>query len=186
MTRLTSFVLRHRLLVVAFWVLLAGLGGATITTTAGRLTQSFAQSNSPAQRTAERMAQVYHTDDGVEPDVVVATLPAGRTVDSPGVGDQLSRAFATARQLGARVVDYATTGDRAFVTADGRTTYALIFLPPGASFGPELAARVTQAVQAAAPPGASVRVTGLGPLQFASGQPQGNGVLAETVIGGLG
>jgi RND superfamily putative drug exporter len=186
MTRLTSFVLRHRLLVVAFWVLLAGLGGATITTTTGRLTQSFALSNSPAQQTAGRLAQAYHTDDGVEPDVVVATLPAGQTVESPGVTDQLGRAFATARQLGARVIDYSTTGDRTFVTSDGRTTYALMFLPPGGSFGPDLAARVTRTVQAAAPPGATVRVTGLGPLQFASSQPAGNGVLAEIIIGSLG
>ena len=74
MPRLTSFVLRHRLLVVAFWLVLAALGGATVATTTGRLSQSFATPDSPAQQAAQKIAQAYHTDDGVEPDVVVVQL----------------------------------------------------------------------------------------------------------------
>jgi putative drug exporter of the RND superfamily len=181
MPRLTSFVLRHRLLVVVFWVVLAGLGGATVSTTTDRLTQSFAGSDSPAERTARRMAEVYHTDDNAEPNVVVLTLPAGQTVDA-----RVGETFAVARQLGARVVDYSTTGDRAFVTDDGRGTYALVFLPPGAQFTPEFAGRLTEAVRGAAPPGATVQVTGLGPLQEAADGSEGTGLLAETIIGAVG
>jgi uncharacterized membrane protein YdfJ with MMPL/SSD domain len=57
MSRLTSFVLRHRLLVVAFWLVLATAGGATVGTTTGRLTQSFAMPGSPAQQAAAKIAQ---------------------------------------------------------------------------------------------------------------------------------
>src|SRR5207244_6170046 len=145
MPRLTAFVLRHRLLVIMFWILCAAAGGATATTTVGRLTQSFAMPDSQAQRTADRIAQAYHTDDGAEPDVIVVTLPPAESVDSPGVRDKLAGPFVAARQMGARVVDYSSTGDRALVTDDGRTAFGVVFLPPGGSYRPDVAAALQQA-----------------------------------------
>ena len=55
MPRLTAFVLRHRLLVVVFWLVLAAAGGLTVGTTTGRLSQSFAAPGSPAQNAADRI-----------------------------------------------------------------------------------------------------------------------------------
>ncbi len=185
MSTLTKLVLRHRILVIVFWVVVAGIGGATAGVTTSRLSQSFATPSSPAQQAATRIAAHYHTDDGVEPDVVVVTLPAGQTVDSPGVRDGLAHAFGAAQGLGARVVSYADTGDRTFVSADGRTAYGIVSLPPGGAFDQTLTGRLTDAVQSRYPQG-KVAVTGLGPLQFSSGQPAGNGVLTEAVIGGTG
>ncbi len=169
MSRLTDFVLRHRLLVVLFWVVAAVAGAATASTTTHRMTQSFALPGSPAQRTADQIAQQYKDTGATDPDVLVFTLPPGQTVDSPGVA-----ATVTAAAGRGRVVDYANTGDRAFVTADGRTTYALVFLPER-----------ERAVPGAVPPGWQVRVTGTAPLAEL-GPTKGNGVVVESIIGGLG
>jgi RND superfamily putative drug exporter len=185
MPRLTAFVLHHRLLVIAAWLLLAVLGGVTVATTTSRLSQSFAMPGSAAQQTTGRILAAYGTEDGVTPQVVTLTLPAGQTIDSAGTRDAVSRAFAAAHTVGARAVDYSSTGDRAFVTRDGRTTYAIMFLPPGAPGDPAPAAALTAAVRAAAPPGAGVALTGIEALQAAPGQ-GGNGLLAETIIGALG
>jgi putative drug exporter of the RND superfamily len=72
------------------------------------------------------------------------------------------------------------------VTRDGRTTYALLFAPRGRGFGasPAIAATV-RAVTSALPPGYHVARTGLQELS-SSGTSRSSGVLAETLVGGLG
>ena len=66
-----------------------------------------------------------------QPIVAVVELPEGTTVDSPGVVEEFEAALTTAAEAlpVARVVSYASTGDRDFVSEDGRTTFGLIFLP---------------------------------------------------------
>jgi RND superfamily putative drug exporter len=188
MPRLTAFVLRHRLLVLAFWLVVAAAGALTVGTTTGRLSQSFATPGSPSQVAADRIAAAYHVDASADPDVIVVTVPAGQTVDSPGVPADLARIFAAARPLGLRTVDYGSTGDRHFVTADGRTAYGLAYLPPGGVFDDGLTGRLGTAIRTAAPSGAgyATSVTGLNPLQSGGGQPAGNGLLAETILGAAG
>jgi hypothetical protein len=78
------------------------------------------------------LARIY---GGSEPPLVtVVRLPRGVTVQSPGVRGQLERVFgkASAALPGARTASWVSTGDRAFVSADGRTTFGLIY--PVASF----------------------------------------------------
>jgi putative drug exporter of the RND superfamily len=186
MASLTGFVLRHRLLVIAFWLTLTTLGAATVSTTTGRLSLSFDLPGSPARDGAQRIAATYHVDASVAPDVVVLTLPDGTTLDSPGARERVATAFGAVQGLGARAIGYADTGDRTFVTAGGRSTFALVLMPPGSAFVPGLADRFAAAVRAAAPTGSTVAVTGVAPLQTATGQPEGNGLLAETIIGGVG
>ena len=128
MTRLTDFVLRHRLVVALFWLAVTVVGVLTVQTTTGRLSQSFSLPNSPAASTEELLAHQYHST-GANPDILVFGLPAGQTVDSPGAKASLARASAAAQAFGGRVVDYPSTGDRAFTTADGRTAYAYVFVP---------------------------------------------------------
>ncbi len=186
MTRLTALVLRHRLLVVVFWLVVAVAGGLTVGTTTGRLSQSFAAPGSPAQNAADRIAAAYHVDTTADPDVVVVTAPAGQTVDSPSSVAALRQIFAAVRPLGLRSVDVTNTSDGRFITADHRTTYGLAYLPPGGMFDDSLTGRLTDAVQRATPAGYTTAVTGLGPLQSGSGQSGGLGLLAETLIGAAG
>ena len=63
-----------------------------------------------------------------------------------------------------RVLDEANTGDDAFRTEDGRTAYAMVFYPFPQSVADVLPTEtVHKSVQAAAPDGATVGVTGDGP-----------------------
>jgi RND superfamily putative drug exporter len=88
---------------------------------------------------------------------------------------------------GTRIADYATTGDRAFVTRDGRSTFALVYTAPVGGFGgPSPGPAIGHAVAAAAPAGWRVGVTGMSLLQNGSKQANGNGVMAEAMIGALG
>ena len=88
-----------------------------------------------------------------------------------------------------RVVSFASTGNSGFVSADGRTTFGLIFTPASST---QLPAPVVQpaAVQAAMlhylPAGSQVRVTGLAPLTTAGGSASGPGVGGEILLGALG
>jgi hypothetical protein len=66
----------------------------------------------------------------------VLTVPAGQRVTDPAVAAQTGRVFgAIASSLpDVRVADYRSTGNRQFVTSDGRTTFALVFTPASTSF----------------------------------------------------
>src|SRR5262245_66279690 len=66
------------------------------------------------------------------PLVPVVTLPKGKTVDSAGVRSQLAVIDDRLRGAlpGSRIASFASTGDRTFVSEDGRTTYVLAYPPP--------------------------------------------------------
>src|SRR5512142_596940 len=102
MTRLTDFVLRRRLLVILFWLAAGVVGVLTVSTTTGRMSQNFDLPGSAAVTTDARIVQEYRAGANLDPDVVVVTLPAGQTVDSPGVRDQLTRLLDPVRNAGSR------------------------------------------------------------------------------------
>jgi putative drug exporter of the RND superfamily len=186
MSALTRFVLRHKLLVTVFWMLLLAAGIATVGATSKRMTTSFAMPG-PSFNADARIAAIYHAGTG-DPLVPVITLPAGQTVSSPGVAARIDAAFtAAAHQLpGARVVDYATTGDPAFATRDGRSTFGLITGTFNGSSGGALETHLQSAVQAAVPPGWTVGVTGIQALNDSQPAPKGLGVLVESLLGAGG
>jgi RND superfamily putative drug exporter len=188
MSKLTRFVLSHKLLVVAFWLVLAIAGAMTVSATSKRLSNSFAMPGA-AFRSDARIQALYRHNGAQDPTVPVITLPAGTTIDTPGVVARLDRAFAAAGRVEptARVIDYATTRDRAFATADGRTTYALVFTPQRDPMSPgDLTARIQRAVTAAVPGSWQVRVTGMQALATGTTGGKGAGVLAEAMLGALG
>ncbi len=188
MSALTQFVLKHKLLVVAAWLVLAVAGAMTAGATTKRLTTTFALPGG-AYRTDARIQALYRHNGAQDPTVPVITLPAGTTVHTPGVAARLDHAFATARQVvpTARVTDYATTHDAAFATTDGRSTYALVFAPQQDPMSPDATtARIQQAIRAAVPPSWQVRTTGIQALATSKPSSKGNGVLVESMLGGLG
>jgi RND superfamily putative drug exporter len=189
MATLSRFVLRHKRLVGLFWlaVLVAGLAGSS--RVSSRLsTSEFSLPGERSYQAAVAIKRLYGNGGNAKPLVPAVTLPAGTTVDSPGVKQALGRSFATvARTAGARAVCYGDTGDRRFVSPDGRVTFGLVFLP--GSFGenaPDLGPTVAQALQRGLPAGATVHVTGLDELANGGGGGQDKSVLAETLLGGVG
>jgi putative drug exporter of the RND superfamily len=188
MSKLSRFVLRHRRAVGLFWlaVFIAGFVGAGQVT--GRLSVDFSLPGQKAYQANQAILRTYGNGGNSLPLVPVVGLPQGTTVDSPGSKQALARAFgAAAQNPRLRVVSYATTGDRRFVAADGRTTFGLVFTPPRTSFNPvDPAPAVSAAMRSALPSGTTLRVTGLDELRNSNGSSKGTGVLNGTLLAGLG
>jgi len=186
MNGLSRFVLRHRLAVGLFWlvVLVVGMGAAG--KVPDRLSTEFSLPGAKSYEADQAILRTYGNGGRAVPLVPVVTLPEGSTVDSPGVRTALGRAFgAAATTRGLRTVSWASTGDRRFVAADGRTTFGLVFPPPAGFGAPALGPAVAGQMRAALPRGSVVQVTGIDELS-AGGESGGAGVLAETLVGGLG
>ena len=192
MATLTRFVLRHKKLVVAFWLIVTIVAFGAIGPAADALSEEFNLPGREAFETTVELAQIYGNGGDVAPIVPVVTLPEGTTVDSPGVVGELDTAFARIQAAlpEARVASFASTGDRAFVSDDGRTTYGLAFIPlvPGLDIGQEEALLAQEAVDGFTVGGSPVEVTGLEALRGASegGESGDNGVLIEVLIAGGG
>ena len=183
MTRLSGWLLRHRRLVLLSWLAVLAVGVVLTPAVNQRMSGDFSLPGQPGYQANLAIAETYGSGGHAHPTVPVITLPPGTTVDSPGVRDRLRQGFrALARDLDARVTSYATTGDRRFVSADGRTTYGLVFL--GDRAGDPVAA--VEALRAALPSGTTLHVTGIDQLSSHSSQSPGGEVLNLTLIGASG
>ena len=184
MTRFSRFLLGHKRLVLVGWLAVLAVGLALAPTVSGRLSASFSLPGQQGYQANLAIAETYGTGGHANPTVPVITLPPGSTVDTPGVADALRRGFDTvAQDLDARVVSYASTGDRRWVAADGRTTYGLVL--PG-DHGQDPGAAAVAALQTALPAGTAVRVTGIDQLTAHGSQPPGGEVVNLTLIGAVG
>ena len=189
MPALTRFVLRHKALVALFWVAVAAVGVMTISGTTHRMTNDFAMPGQ-AFKVDNQIASQYGNGGSQAPYLPVITVPAGQKVTDPATAAATGRAFAAlARAIpDVRIADYATTHNPAFVTSDGRSTFALVYTAPVSGFGgSNLGPAIDRAVTAAAPASWHVGVTGSDLL--ANGQPsssKGTGIMAEAMIGSIG
>jgi RND superfamily putative drug exporter len=193
MTRLTDWVLAHKRTVVIFWVLITLVGIASAGSATKALKQKFSVPGKEGWITNQQIAKDFHgTGGNTSPLLPVVTLPAGKTVASPGVKQELAALEARVAGIlpGARIAGYAATGASAFVSKDGRTTFILAYPLPDIkeSFGnnPTAAKRATAALKGATVAGAAVHVTGYDALSTQSGGGNGPGVLLEALLGGLG
>jgi RND superfamily putative drug exporter len=190
---LTRWVLAHKRIVAVFWLILTVAGGAAAGPASKALKQQFSVPGREGWQTNVAIERLYGGTGGITaPLVPVVTLPAGKTVDSPGIRAQLAAIDARlARALPhARIASYATTGNRAFVSRDGRTVFAVAYPPRDRDqpFGdnPKAEKRARAALRGATVAGAPVHLTGFDALQAATGNTNGPGVLLEAVLGGLG
>jgi putative drug exporter of the RND superfamily len=153
-SRIARFVLGHRLLVALAWMVLAVAGAATGQHTANRLSTSFAFPGQSGYQANMLIARDYGTGGSESPVAVLLTAPPGHSVDTT----QADGAFTAARATGRlRILDYADTGNAAFLAAGGHATWALMFPPYNlASPAEDHAPAILAAVRSAAPPGAAV------------------------------
>jgi RND superfamily putative drug exporter len=194
MTTLTEWVLAHRRLVVGFWIIVTIGAVAAITPAGDALSEEFnTVPGREAFETNRQIAAIYGSGGDAAPIVPVLTLPAVVTVDSPGVTEELDAALARVEAAlpGARLASYASTGDRAFVSEDGRTTFALVYIPPtgGLEPGQREAQQAQSALEGATVAGAPVGVTGFEALRAeAAGEEAGGSVsvLVEVLVAGAG
>src|SRR4051812_44477436 len=193
MTVLTRWVLAHKRIVVLAWLLLSVAGFAAAGPATRALEPEFSVPGKEGWETNEAIAKRYGgTGGNSAPLVPVATVRPGHRLDTPRGRRELAQIDAriTDAVSGARVASYASTGDRAFVSADGRTAFALVYPPPGpeSNFGsnPEAERAARRAFDGMRVAGAPVRLTGLDALSAQSGGGDGPGVFLEAALGGLG
>jgi RND superfamily putative drug exporter len=186
MTGLTRWVLRHKLIVAGFWLLAAMAGAVNAAAATHRMTDSFSLPGAGIA-TNDKILAIYHGAGGQDPLVAVVTVPPGHSTASPATTAQAAKILDAARVTPAiRLIGYQANADRVFLTGDGRREYALAFTPPDGSGGTALAATMKNAMRAAAPPGWNVALTGNRLLSTEKPEKKGTGVLAATMLGGLG
>jgi len=190
-TSLTRWVLAHQGRVIVFWAVLALVGIVTAGKATKAMDQRFSVPNREGWETGHLIATRYGTGGDNVPLLPVVTLPRGKTVDSPGVRGELARIDARGAQAvpGARIASFASTGDRAFVSKDGRTVFSVLYpRPPKTAFGNDnVSAKLLRAGLAGATVGgAPVRVTGFDALGQDSGGGNDPGILLEVLLGGVG
>jgi putative drug exporter of the RND superfamily len=192
LTALTAWVLAHKRLVVVFWIGVTVAAFAALGPSGNSLSQQFDLPGREGFETNKQLADIYGNGGDSAPVVPVVQLPEGTTVDSPGVREELAAAVARieAALPEARTASYASTGDRAFVSDDGRTTFALVYIPAVGGVDPGWTeARAAQAaVDGVSVGGSAVEVTGLDALRASAGDNDGAGagVLIATLLAALG
>jgi RND superfamily putative drug exporter len=188
---LTRWVLAHKRVVVVLWVALA-VGGAIAAGPATRaLDPEFSVPDKEGWETNVAIAQRYGGTGGRStPLLPVVTVPPGENVKAARA--DLARLDASLQRAlpAARIASYASTGDRAFVSQDGRTTFALVYPrpDPDTRFGenPRAERAARAAIAGLTVAGEPVHLTGLDALEQEAGGAEGPGVLLEAVIGGAG
>jgi putative drug exporter of the RND superfamily len=181
-----EFVLSHRRWVIVFWLAVLVGGGMASGPASERLTVEYGLPGEPGAKTAEQISATFGNGGYTAPYLVSVTYPEGRTV--AGNETAVAAAFdaVEAEVAAVRVLDEANTGDAAFRTEDGRTSYAMVFYPLASSptvFPPT--DEIRTALEAAKPAGSTIGVTGLDALIVGS-ESEGYGVLAEVILGAVG
>jgi RND superfamily putative drug exporter len=183
--RLARAVMRHRRLVGAFWAVLFLAGGVAAGQLGDKLTFDFSLPGQPGD-TAENQLMADYGTSSFDTYVAVVTVPAGKTVQQER--QRVAGVYRAVRKAvpGISLVDYASTGDKGFLTDGGRSTFALIQGPPPQGFGPGVDAKVQPVLaKAAASAGYSSGLTSYGMLS-AGGDTKGPSVLTETLFGATG
>ena len=192
MNALTRFVLAHKRLVLGFWLAVTVAAFAAIGPAGSSLSQQFNVPGREGFETNEELVAIYGNGGDIAPLVPVVQLPLGKTVDSPGIREQLDAAISKVEVAlpEARTASYASTGDRAFVSDDGRTTFALVYAVAkgGVDQGQPEARLARDALAGVTVGGAPVEVTGLDALRASAGENEsdGTGVLLGTLLAALG
>ncbi|HZG35623.1 MAG TPA: MMPL family transporter [Gaiellaceae bacterium] len=192
MAALTDWVLSHKRLVVGLWLVVWVAAVVALGPAGSSLSQQFSIPGREGFEANEELAAIYGAGGDAAPLVPVVTLPQGKTVDSPGVREDLGAALA---KVEAALPDsisasFASTGDRAFVSDDGRTTFALVYIPAlgGVDPGQEEARAAQAALAGVTVGGSTVEVTGLDALRASAGEAEGDGagVVLGTLVAALG
>ena len=182
--------LAHKRAVVACWLLLTVAGIASVGSATKALSDQFSVPGREGWQTNARILRTFGNGGNNAPLAPVVTLPAGTNVDSPAAKDGLRELAARVQHAipDTRVASFASTGDRAFVSSSGRTTFLLAYPPPARASGFGSNQQAVRSAQAAVRgftiAGAPVHVTGLDALSAGGSKKGGLGLLLESVLGG--
>ncbi len=188
LARLAAWLLAHRGAVLAVWLALLPAAAALLQPTQDALKSEMAVPGREAFEANTRIAALYGNGGRTAPLVAVLTLPRGKTVDAPGVREELARALARIEREvpGVRVASSVSTGEHGFVSEDRRTAFALVFSAPGPGVhAPPAATEAVRRILAGVRiGGASLAVSGLEAQQEGPAR-AGLGALGGGMVSGL-
>ena len=124
---------------------------------------------------------------GAQPPHVIVLHSSGNITQDDAVGAAIARVAAQFPDF--RVASFFNTnGNRAYVSKDGKTTFATFYAPGQQGFSSDPRTKELRAAfEEAAPPGVDVSLTGRDALYASEGGDEnGPSVLTEALIGGLG
>src|SRR3954449_2018353 len=186
---ITQWVVKHRRLVIAFWAVLIFIGGAAAGPASKAMDQKFSVPGKEGWEANKEIEQRFHgTGGNSAPLVPVVTLKrpaADSRAQLATLEQRVKRALP-----GARVTGYGSTGDKAFVSKDGKTAFVIAYPPPDPDqpFGdnPKAEKKLRAALATVKVAGAPVNLTGYDALANETGGNEGPGVLIEALVGGVG
>ncbi len=176
MQTLTRRVLRHKRLVALAWVALTVIG--VMAAGAVKFDQRFAVPGKAGWETNQQIIKTF--GNGGESPPTLAVVKGSDRGQLRALEAKLSKRFPRVRVAG-----YGSTGDRAFVSKDGSTSFIYAFPPRGNdAFGDNTSFAKAVKGELAGDPG--VKVTGYDALAGSQGGSDGPGVLVEALLGGVG
>ncbi len=179
MKRLTEWILRRRLLVAVVWLLVAGAGGATASTTVDRLGDDFALPGQPAYEANQQIVEQYGSGGANDPLLLVVQGDLARACEADVA------AAAEAAVPGSRVV--APSDDGADLLSPSVDLVTIVVYPPLAP-GPEPYAAATPALEQVAErlstAGSRVSLTGF--TMLTEDGEDDRGLLVGVLLGGTG
>src|SRR3954470_23230147 len=186
---ITQWVVKHRRLVVAFWAVLIFVGGAAAGPASKAVDQQFSVAEEGSWEADKEIEERFHgtrRDSSPLVPVVALKQPAAESrTQLAALEQKVKKALP-----GARVTGYGSTGDKAFVSKDGKTAFVIAYPTPDPDqpFGdhPKAEKKLRAALAGVTVGGAAVHLTGYDALANQSGGNEGPGVLLEALLGGLG
>src|SRR4051812_46791672 len=186
----TAWVLAHKRLVIGFWIVLTIVGGAASGPASKAMDQKFSVPGKEGWEANKEIAQRFRGTGGNAAPLVPVVALKGTTAEQ--ARGQLASLEQTVKQTlpGSRVAGYGSTGDRAFISTDGKTAYVIAYPTPDPDqpFGdnPKAEKKLRAALAKVSIAGAPVHLTGYDALANQQGGNEGPGVLLEALLGGLG
>src|SRR5215472_4337952 len=93
MLAVSGFVVRHKLLVVVFWLAVLVAGGAAASGLGGRLSQEVAIPGAAGYEANQQILRLYGNGGDGYPEVAVVTLPSGESAGSAAGSQALGLVF---------------------------------------------------------------------------------------------
>jgi RND superfamily putative drug exporter len=182
--RLAHIVIRHRRLVVAAWIALTLLGAYATKAVSSRWLDQFSVPGYSAYEANQRALARFGS--GEQPPHVALFTVNGDVTKHEEIGTAL--AAIPQRFAGFRVGSFFSTGNRAYVSRDGHSTFATIYPAGRPGFNSNSHTGQVRDALRGALLGSNVEVhlTGRDALQDSQGSSSGPSVLTEALIGGAG
>src|SRR3954447_17740627 len=121
---ITSWTLRHRRLVIGFWIVLTLVGGSVSGAATKAMNQKFSVPGKEGWEANKEIEKRFHGTGGNSAPLVPVVSLKGQASEARGQIAALEKKVRAAVP-GSRVVGYGSTGDKSFVSADGKTTYLI-------------------------------------------------------------